>query len=103
MNFIEYHRSYVEKPNRVFCRIVFAHLVSEVFCCRIGFEATTIDWIYPLNVEDYYIGMDIKTVLLKYVKEDRVFEVLQPRCPIPDSFPPMLFEPKVHTKQNIRM
>lgn len=76
--FLHYHMSYKQKPHRIVCRILFAHLAAELFCCRIGFiQPNGKDkWIYPLDSDDYYIGMNITTIALRYV--DDTFELLRP-------------------------
>jgi hypothetical protein len=79
LRFLHYHRSYKKKQHRLFCRFVFSHLACEVFCCRIGLypipqlslaeeeeeDDESIRWFYPLDSDDYFIDMDIVTILLR--------------------------------------
>ncbi len=78
LRFLHYHLSYKKKPHRCVCRIAFSHLVAEVFCCRVGFIMPKTKWIYPLDSDDYYIGMDITTIVLKYVDPGQ-FESFKPK------------------------
>ena len=81
LRFLYYHR----KPHRIMCKYVMAHLFAEVFCCRIGFPSSSsstkeegdINWIYPLDSEDYYIDMAIKSVVIQQSAKGGSFELIQ--------------------------
>ncbi len=78
LRFLYYHR----KPHRIMCKLVMAHLLTEIFCCRIGFVVSPEkmddpEWIYPLDSEDYYIDMDIVSIAI-ICKEKGHFELQQP-------------------------
>ena len=60
--FIYYHRSYAKKPHRLFSAGVFAHLVAELYTCRIHLDKTR--WIYPIESDDYIIETDMPTIHL---------------------------------------
>jgi hypothetical protein len=64
LRFLYYHR----KPHRIMCMRVFAHLAAEIFCCRVGLTFLASDdaeWIYPIDSEDYFVDMAIKSILIR--------------------------------------
>jgi hypothetical protein len=72
LRFLYYHRSYERKPSRLFCRVTFAHLVSEVYCCRISLDAGC-NWIYPTSSNKYFCDMELTSVALEYCNETKTF------------------------------
>jgi hypothetical protein len=72
LRFLYYHRSYERKPGRLFCRVTFAHLVSEVYCCRVSIEAGE-NWIYPTSSNKYFWDMDLISIALEYCNETKLF------------------------------
>lgn len=74
LRFLYYHR----KPHRVMCIRVLAHLASELFCCRIGLlhdddEEEPAEWIYPIDSEDYFVDMAIKSIPIQHQQQNGTF------------------------------
>lgn len=55
LRFIKYHASYAEKPYRLYCRFVFAHLAADLWECAVGFTKPAGVWINPLDSVVYYL------------------------------------------------
>jgi hypothetical protein len=72
LRFLYYHRSYERKPGRLFCRVTFAHLVSEVYCCRVSIDAGA-SWIYPTSSNKYFWDMELISVALEHCSEPKSF------------------------------
>jgi hypothetical protein len=72
LRFLYYHRSYKLKPSRLFCRVTFAHLVSEVYCCRVSLDCGS-NWIYPTSSNKYFCDMELISVALEYCSDTKTF------------------------------
>ena len=62
LRFIHYHRSFENKPYRLFSARMFCQLASEAFCCHICLDGNT--WFYPLETADYFLNMDLPVISL---------------------------------------
>lgn len=62
LRFIHYHRSYRDKPLRLFSANMFAQLACEVFCCHICLDGT---WFCPLETADYFLKLDLPVIVMQ--------------------------------------
>jgi hypothetical protein len=68
LRFIYYHKDYLAKPHRLFCKYVFAHLIVDQLNCRMCIVGSSVEacrWFYPLDYGDYYIDSDLCTLIIR--------------------------------------
>lgn len=72
LRFIHYHRDYRTKPHRLYCRRVFAHLVADLYVCRVGLLDPNTDqfnWIYPVDSGDYLSDVQLPAIVIQQDSE----------------------------------
>jgi hypothetical protein len=85
VEFLEYHRP-DNRPKRLFCRLVFAHLVANILQIKIGLtkerQENSIKWIYPIESEES-ITIDSQQIILVFVPRCGGFYVPRNDVPCP--------------------
>lgn len=77
LRFFVYHRDYIHKPHRIYCKYVFAHLAAEFYHQAIGIsEKKRIRWFYPLGALDYF-----HSIVIQPEKEIGSFTLLDSSAP----------------------
>jgi len=88
LRFLHYHRDYVRKPGRLFCKHVFALLVVDMWGVAVGYSPAaagkasggggTVQWINPLESTDYYLLCDHGNGRFSIVDEEEMMSLIDP-------------------------